>query len=245
MPTLPACIFCDRDAGDVAYAWPGWLCELLTDRQRIWNAEHVEVGSTWAIAERMEREVDKTVADVCTTCRQGWMQRLDDNVSPFLRAIVLGEPTALPPARRKLLARWAATTSVVLERAIATPVHTPRFACEHLRKIGPHAGTQVLVGRYGGRAQVLTYERDLFSRVVDGEKRYVAQSSFVMGKVLVQVFADPWRETPPALTEAATHPFISLIGAQGSAAWPPSISVDDTVYDAVRGGPIEPASRVS
>ena len=34
------------------------------------------------MVERAEREADKTVDCVCRTCRDGWMQRLEDNVEP-------------------------------------------------------------------------------------------------------------------------------------------------------------------
>ena len=98
----------------------------------------------------MEAEIDKTVTCVCTTCWNGWIARLEENVSPLLRSMIAGEPTPLPPARRKMLARWAAKTAIVMECASRTWVRTPRFACEHIRKVGVHPGTQVLIGRYDG-----------------------------------------------------------------------------------------------
>jgi hypothetical protein len=230
------CVFCDRPSGTVTYAWPDWLCRFLAERQDHWCAG-VEHGIDLVMIERAENEADKTTARVCDICSQGWMQRLEDNVRPFLTAMINGEDTPLPPARRKLLARWAAKTAIVLETADDPRVTTPNFATEHVRQTGVHPGTQVLVGRYGGERQLLTAERDLSIRTVDSETRHLSQTSLVMGDVLIQVFADPWRDAPPELTENAVQPFIALIGANRKGVkWPPATSIDDSLYDVMRLG---------
>jgi hypothetical protein len=235
----PTCVFCDRPAGNAEYAWPEWLARFLMDRHMDQDATLREPGLDLVVLERVETEIDKTVTCVCETCTNGWMQRLEENASPLLRSMIVGDPTPLPPARRKLLARWSAKTAIVMECASRTWIRTPRFASEHLRKVGVHPGTQVLVGHYDGHLQLLTNERDLFSRMVDGEKRYIGQTTFVIGKLIVQVFADPWRDSAPELTEGASHPFVPLLGGNGRVIeWPPAVSVDDTLYDLARCGPI-------
>ena len=189
------------------------------------------------ILARVRREVDQTTRSVCDTCSQGWMQRLEDNVRPFLESMIAGELTPLPPVRRRLLARWAAKTAVVMEGAYDAPIRTPRFACEYLRRIGVHPGTQVLVGRYEGDRQVLTHERDLFSRMIDGKKHYLSQSSFVIGKAFIQVFADPWRSSAPELEQGAAQPLIALLPShRNKIDWPPPLAIDDAGYDLVRSG---------
>ena len=112
---LPSCIFCDRPSGTIEYAWPEWLCRALTDQMAM--AANVGVSDPDILA-RVRREVDQTVRSVCDTCSQGWMQRLEDNVSPFLQSMIVGEVTPLPPVRRRVLARWAAKTAVVMECAL-------------------------------------------------------------------------------------------------------------------------------
>ena len=178
--------------GTVAYVWPEWLCRFLTEWSDGWNRER---GFDVGVIERLRREVGLGVDCICDVCSRGWMQRLDEKVSPFLKSMIAGEPTPLPPARQKLLARWAAKTAAVMERVSDRPIRTPRFGCEHLRRIGVHPGTQVLVGRYHGDLQVFTHERDLFSRTIEGETHYLSQSTFVMGNLLIQVFTDPWRDS--------------------------------------------------
>jgi hypothetical protein len=158
-------------------------------------------------------------------------------VKPFLATMIEGVPTSLPPARQKLLAQWAATMAIVLECASDPSLPTPRFAREHLRTTGVHPGTQVLVGRYDGHLEMLSAERDLFVRTVSGEQRHLSQTSLIMGNVLIQVFADPWRDTPPELTDSAGQPFIALVGGhEAPIEWPPALSIDDELYDLVRLG---------
>jgi hypothetical protein len=240
-PHVPVCIFCDRPSGTVEYAWPEWLCRFLTDQLIVWSKDHAMDG---AMIERTRTEVDQTVRTVCTSCSRGWMQRLEDNVGPFLQSMIVGDPTPLPQVRRRLLARWAAKTAVVMECADESAVRTPRFASEYLRRIGVHPGTQVLVGKYDGASQMLTHERDLYSRLIDGKKHYLSQSTFVIGKTLIQVFSDPWRNSTPELAENAAQPLIPLVPSHGRKVdWPPGIAIDDAGYDIVRHGDVDEEQR--
>jgi hypothetical protein len=238
---VPTCIFCERPTGSAEYAWPGWLCGFLTAQLIVRSKDR---ATDAAIMERARAEVDLMVSGVCGHCSQGWIQRLDNNVSPFLQSMIVGDPTPLPQVRRRLLARWAAKTAAVMECADESPIRTPRFASEYLRRIGVHPGTQVLVGKYDGNQQILTHERDLFSRVVGTNKHSLSQSSFVIGKTLIQVFSDPWRDSTPELAENASLPLIALVPSHGRQTdWPPVIAIDDRGYDIVRHGPVDEDER--
>jgi len=233
----PTCIFCDRPSGSVEFAWPEWLCRFLIECHDVTRLQQRAAESDLAILDRMEREVDTTITRVCDNCRDGWVRRLDDDVKPFLKPMVTGQPTRLSPAHQWLLARWAAKTAVVLECSLDTPVRTPRDECEHLRKVGVRAGTQVLVGRYDGESQVLTYERDLFSRTIDGEQRFFPQASLVIGQLFIQVFAGPWRSGLPELVRQSSQPLLALAAGSGEdIMWPPASAIDDGRYELARFG---------
>jgi len=125
-----------------------------------------------------------------------------------------------------------------MERVSDSPIRTPRFGCEHLRRIGVHPGTQVLVGRYHGDSQVFTYERDLFSRTIDGATHYLSQSTFVMGNLLIQV--SPIRGEAAHPSSATTRRIVSSHSFRTrdeTVSWPPELSIDDADYDLVRHGP--------
>ncbi|MGO9874116.1 MAG: hypothetical protein ACLPVY_09980 [Acidimicrobiia bacterium] len=231
----PTCIFCDRPTGPVEYLWPEWICRCLTDQMATWNRER---GTDDTLVQQMRTEVDQTVDCICETCIRGWIQHLDDDVVAFLTSMIAGDRTRLSPRKQDLLARWAAKTAAVVECVSNDRVRTPRSACEHLRRDGVPAGTQVLVGRYDGNARVLSHDRDLFSCTVDGTEQHLSQSTFVIGKVFIQVFADPWRDSTPQLAEDTTQLLLSLLPTQTRKVdWPPTISIDDSLYDLVRRGP--------
>jgi len=232
------CIFCDRPSGSVAYAWPEWLCRLLTQNPRIWGTGGKDPANDVLRLERMRREIDQTVTSVCDVCSRGWMQRLEDRVSPFLQSMIVGDLTALTAVRRRLLARWAAKTAVVMECASQAPFRTPKFASEFVRRVGVHPGTQVLLGKYDGDRRCLAHERDVFTRMIDGEKCHIPQASFVIGSVFIQVFSDPWRQSAPEPSEQAAMTFIPLVGNDSrTVVWPPETSIDDERFDLERCGP--------
>jgi hypothetical protein len=236
-PASPTCAFCGRPIEALEYAWPDWLCELLTDHQKDWDVQRTEPGSALTIFEQVGREIDQTSTSVCETCNSGWIQRLEVNVSPFLKPMILGEPTPLPSARRKLLARWAAKTAVVMEGTFPEAVRTPREAAEYLRMTGVHAGTQVLVGRYEGESQVLNRARVLF-RKTSGEDHYRSFTTLLIGKLAVQVLADPWSAGVPDVPDKVQRRFIPLVSTNARKVdWPPELTIGDAFFDSVRHGP--------
>jgi hypothetical protein len=232
----PTCIFCDRPTGPVEYLWPEWLCHFFTDRLGEWNKEN---GPDEAVVDRMRKEVDQTIDCICGPCSHGWMRRLDDNVSTFLTSMMVGNKTRLTPIQQRSLARWSAKNAAVIECCYDAPTRTPPSAFEYLRRIGVHPGTQVLVGRYDGEAQVLSHERDLFCCTIDGEEHYLSQSSFVIGKVLIQVLADPQQQTTPELGADVARLLLALVPSlDRKIDWPPPLSIDDPLYGLVRLGPM-------
>ena len=240
------CIFCGRQTRSVEYLWPEWLCQLFTDQLDVWTKAH---GSDDTVTQRLRSEIDQTVDCVCDTCRHSWIQRLDDDVRTILTAMIVGDATPLTPEHQRLLARWAAKTAVLMELAYESPNRTPPFVCEHLRRAELHPGTQVLIGKYDGDLQILTHERDLFSTTIDAKKHYLSQSTFVIGKVLIQVFADPWKNSAPELADDSTAMLVALASTHDRTVdWPPRTSIDDVDYDLVRLGSsaprdIEPSGR--
>ncbi|MGO9873088.1 MAG: hypothetical protein ACLPVY_04740 [Acidimicrobiia bacterium] len=229
---VPSCIFCDQPVGTVKYLWPEWLCRLFADQLTISNTEF----GFGDVVENLRREVDQTVDCICERCSHGWLQRLDDDVSPFLTTMIIGKEKRLSPRQQGLLARWAAKTAAVAQYVNDDPVQTPRVAYEYLRRADLHAGTQVLVGRYDGNAR-LTQERNLFSRTIDGAEHYLSQSTFVIGKVLIQVIVDARQHSTPQLAPDATRLLLALVpSSDRKIDWPPGISIDDANEDVVRHG---------
>jgi len=233
---MATCIFCESPAGQVEYVWPEWLCRPFTDRVA---AGRIDGSTDSMLVSRMRSEVDQTIDCVCPTCVHGWMQDLDDDVLAFLPKMVEGNETHLSPRNQGLLARWAARTAAIMEYADENRHRIPRAACEHLRRVGVHAGTQVLLGRYDGHALLLSHQRDLFRHTVGAADYYAPQTTFVIGKVFMQVLTDPWRDNPPTPVEDTTPLLIPLVPVhRRKIDWPPTTSIDDSLYDLVRQGTI-------
>jgi hypothetical protein len=232
------CIFCDRPVGSTEYLWPEWLCRQLTDNPQFWRAQRQDVHADPPLIAQMRNEVDLTVNCLCEQCTHGWMQRLDDDVSGFFISMIEGNKTRLSPRQQRLLARWAAKTAVVTEYVYDDPVLTPRPVREHLRRVGVHPGTQVLVGRYDGADRLLAHERDLFRRTIDDTVYHLSQSTLVIGKVLLQVFADPWRQSAPQPAEDTSSLLVPLVPSRGGkVGWPPELAINEANYRRVRRGP--------
>lgn len=231
---VATCIFCARPAGPVEYAWPEWLCRHFAERLAAGN---IDRGADDLFVARMRSEVDQTIDCVCPTCVHGWIQNLDDEVLAFLPKMIEGNETRLSPRKQGLLARWAARTAVIMEYADDGPPQIPRAASQVLRRVGVHAGTQVLLGRYDGHVRLLTHDRDVFRRTVDDVECCVPQATFVIGNVFLQVLTDPWRDNSPSPIENTSRMLTPLVPVHHRKIdWPPPESIDDSLYDGVRYG---------
>ena len=222
-----ACIFCGRPSGQVAYAWPDWLCRFLAEQPALWDRGSEPVIDL-EIMHRMDQEADRVVDCVCQNCVHGWIQRLDDKVREFFEPMIAGEPTPLPSARRRLLARWAAKTALVLEWTTGGAPRTPRDELEHLRKGTVHPGTQVFAGRYDGHRHMLSGALSVGTHDVDGEPTPVFQTSLLVGRVLLRVVADPAHERPPEPGDHTPGSLIALVGnRRRNVEWPPAAAIGD------------------
>jgi len=201
-----------------------------------WNKQS---GPDETFVERLRTEVDQTIDCMCEPCSHGWMRRLDENVSAFLPSMMVGTKTRLSPAQQRLLARWSSKMAAVTESVYDSPVRTPPSVCEYLRRVGIYPGTQVLIGRYDGAVQALSHDRDLFRRTVDGDEHYLSQSSFVIGKVFIQVLADPDQPITPEVGDDVMRLLIPLVPSHDRKVdWPPAMPIDDSLYNLVRLGPM-------
>ncbi len=79
---------------------------------------------------------------------------------------------------------------------------------------------------------------NLFCRTIDGDEHYLSQSSFVIGKLLIQVLADPQQHSTPELGADVARLLLALVPSLDRRIdWPPPLSIDDPLYDLVRLGP--------
>ena len=226
------CIFCDGPTDVLRYLWPDWLCRFVVPDG---NAR----SNDTAFVERLRREVDQAVAGPCESCVNGWIQRLDDDAIACLSSMIAGKDTRLSRRQQGVLAQWAAKTAAVIER-LDNPSPPPSgTAYASLRRGDVHVGTQVLIGKYDGNDRLLAHDLDFFRGRIDGIDHDLPQSTFVIGKLIMQVFVDPWRTSTPEPDEDAAHLLIPLVPSRRTINWPPTASIDDYRYDLVRQGGLD------
>jgi hypothetical protein len=232
-PAARQCIFCTRPAHSAEFLWSEWLCRPFVDRMANSRSE----SGTASCVEQLRREVDQTVDSVCYSCTHGWIQRLDDDVIAFLPPMIAGHPTRLSPRQQHLLAQWGAKTAALGECLYRTPPQELRVAYSGLPNGDLHPGSQVLVGAYTGDSRLLTRDRDVFRRTVNGAERQLPQSTFIIGKLFIQVFADPWLNSAPEACVDMSQLLIALVPRRRRRVqWPPAVPIDDALYDLVRRG---------
>ena len=143
------CIFCHRPSGTVTYAWPDWLCRFLAERQERLErrTRHAPCRSRDGRTRREARPTRPSPACAARAATAG-CSASKTTCSPFLESMIARRVDSHFRLRaRKLLARGPPRPRCSWSAADRTRRSARRsFAIEHLRKVGVHAGTQVLVG---------------------------------------------------------------------------------------------------
>lgn len=60
---------------------------------------------------------DVIVRDICTTCNNGWMSQLEEQVKPILTPMLRDQPRTLTAPEQHLLATWATKTALTMQGA--------------------------------------------------------------------------------------------------------------------------------
>lgn len=232
------CVFCGR-TGKLTreHVWPDWLSRFLIQ----------EGAADWVVATSGAAEIQRapmfsrTVKRVCGPCNRGWMHRLEDDVQPFLKWLILGRDCTLDQQTQRLLAFWAIKSAMVAqfmhEDRPIPPAHYHALY-EGREDRSPPAPIIVWLGSYVGRRHPVfwglrshTVEIDAPAGVFSGDQAYTATMS--VGHFVVQVFGHSvgggvrldrfgWRRD-------ATWP---IWPSGGEFNWPPSHALrDDTLIE--------------
>lgn len=230
------CKFCDRQSGSQEHLWPDWICREWVDGKADWAFLRRQGSSPLEWVEQAGREVDVTTACVCSTCNNGWMHRLEDRVSPFMRAMFTGTPTRLDHQRRQHLARWALKTATTFECDAPNSPATPREVCKKIRLLAhPPGGYQVFLAHYVG-PRILDHRREVLSGSEDtfpGE--HVSFSLLLVGQMLLYIFADPWERHGRAVPARADSFVVPLIeDGIDDFEWPTTTPIDEARFQMMR-----------
>jgi hypothetical protein len=138
------CIFCNQSGSFKSdeHVIPRWILKLLGIEKDFKGAyevktleKGVEVEKTSNIEDvsfdvQLKRSMtyDGYLSGyVCDTCNHGWMCNLEATISPILGPLILGKrhPRTLKIEEKKLIARWAAKTTCVIDSVDPSEFPTP------------------------------------------------------------------------------------------------------------------------
>jgi hypothetical protein len=127
------CIFCGANANSQEHFWPTWLHDLLRPAPqgarhgRELHSYHPNTGSR--VTGPRDRQGDQRtirIRAVCQACNNGWMNRIEGEVRPYLTPIITGELTTLDRQGLTTLAKWMALKVIVAEHAAPDNALTPQ-----------------------------------------------------------------------------------------------------------------------
>jgi hypothetical protein len=93
-------------------AWPTWITEQFP------SARPAPFRSERLGHQRREwpaRRPELRVKQVCRTCNNGWMSRLETSARPYLQPLLTGTPAILDYLAQSSIAVWAVKTAMVIE----------------------------------------------------------------------------------------------------------------------------------
>ena len=116
--TRRQCIFCGADGPLTReHIFAVWFRDMVA----IWDAKPASrtfhTPSGYREVDFEAAPLDQTAKVVCVDCNNGWMARLESDISPILGAMLQGQQRRMEVRDLELLAVWAFKTSCVVDAA--------------------------------------------------------------------------------------------------------------------------------
>src|ERR1017187_2950463 len=113
-------MYCGERAGSTEHIFPSWMMELLATDPRGFPQPIRMTLEDQGSGEVVRRTVGKVkpkltvefTTKVCSTCNNGWMNRIDEATRPHFDAIIAGRPTPLDASAQASLAAWVTKTTL-------------------------------------------------------------------------------------------------------------------------------------
>jgi hypothetical protein len=178
------CLFCENYANSKEDTFPLWLLEVIGKRDDMVKAisglpKKIQKGSAVL-----------RIRTVCDTCNGGWMSKLEQDVIPVLKPLLLDLSIQLSSDQQILLATWLIKTGMVLDSIHKHTHFYQREECKNLRKNRTlPTGTVTWIGRFfgnGKHAGLSDFSLDFAPhlKVANG-----CVITFILGRVIFQVLS--------------------------------------------------------
>jgi hypothetical protein len=170
------CYFCNA-AGDLSkeHVWPQWMRQLAPALDRERSTRTLGFARTaldsWSelpteIVTQPGDVLTARVREVCRSCNNGWMSRLEQHAQPILSLLADGRyalgSIAIPPEDAAVVARWALKCAWMRELATKGP-RTPTSDMRlHLKEwMTPPPCTRVWAARYMGQETFASHSTNI------------------------------------------------------------------------------------
>lgn len=186
-PTGKFCPFCGSDeALTVEHVWPQWMSRAL--RKHVGAKQHER---PFAIsvpgAKRVSHAID-VEAPACELCNNRFLSVLEQDVSPVLELMLLGEERVLNRAQQLLLATWAVKTALMFDASTGKDAVIPMgYYREFAQLRAPLPSTQVWLGAYSGIRPGLAWRQALWIDVPLDVAPNAFVTTFTAYRVVFQV----------------------------------------------------------
>lgn len=228
------CIFCARRADSDEDVIPKWIPRLLKQQER----ERVRMRTSrfgHEPHEQLTGESIQKVGNVCSTCNNGWMSRLEEDAKPIMMPMMLGNPLTLTASQQERVTTWMTKTAMMYESMATGEVLYNSLDRHHFMKTdSPLGATSVWLGQYTGGIRVIADYRLLHRQQNAGGSVRILVLTLVLGKLVLQLTSAKWtQEMPcielPTMVLKDTNDLlvqlwpVNLVGVY----WPPLYSFDD------------------
>lgn len=215
---------------------PEWISRLVNPDREIRDIHKVLIADPLTGERSLVRQDEGAVAnlktrDVCKKCNEGWMHDLEDEVSPFMRRLIMCHGgTQLDPVHQLGLGRWTAKTRITYLLATHETVSREELDRFYEDWHPAHYTCTLLAGTWSqGDLQIPHF--DLFSPGGEDSppQKVGTSTTFVLGCLLLQIVVLPEPVDRRDLSEWMQMHVIQLwpLGFPRVVEWPPPVLAPD------------------
>lgn len=201
------CVFC-RSPGKMTgeHVFGDWISRIGLPAEPVQHAVGRLNRSLRGIG--VSRPFTRVVRDVCASCNNGWMAKLEDAASRVLRPMILGTPANLSERDAATVAAWIHKTALVnmLMTDDAEQARGDLLLGQELRHLyaikehqHPPSQTQFWSGRYTGEARVASAWVTPMVAFVEGLGVPAVPQAYAMTLVIGRLLLQGLRFTLPLL----------------------------------------------
>lgn len=146
------CIFCGGAGLTKEHLFADWLTELFPHAEK----DRRTFGTTtewpnFTLTAENGHSGAKKVREVCNTCNNGWMSRIDERAKPIAVEMIQAKPITVAPEDQKTLATWLTKVAMVGDNVEREGSRISQEHRNYLRERNePPPTWQVWVTSYGG-----------------------------------------------------------------------------------------------